>query len=87
MLVGKSLSSNDVVQISAHQMSHQVDLLKRFQILTLRRIDVKQADNIFMIHVLQQAQFTKSSLSMSSGLKGTIQFFDCHLTIVDCVNS
>lgn len=63
MLVRQALGADDVVQVGAHQVRHQVDLLERFERIVGPRMEhVQQADNVLVVHVLQHAQLPVGAL-------------------------
>ena len=61
-------------------MGNEVDLLKRLHGVAMVK-SIQETDDILMVHVLEQAQFTKCSLGMSGSLKGTVKFLDCHFCV------
>lgn len=85
VVVGQSLCANDVVQVGAHQMGHQVDLLKSFERFAVVE-SVQQADDVLVVHVLQQPQFAERSLGMGGRLEGPVQLLDGHLGVRDGIH-
>lgn len=80
VIVGQSLRADDVVQVGAHQVGDQVDLLEGLQgVPVVERVE--QSDDVLMVHVLQQPQFAESSLGMGGSLKRTIKFLDGYLCV------
>lgn len=61
VVIGQALGADDVIQVSAHEMRHEVDLVERLQSVSVIE-GVEQANNILVIHVLQQPKFAESSL-------------------------
>lgn len=86
VIVGKALRSNDVVQVGSHEMSHEVDLLERFQGVAMVE-GVEQSDDVLVVHVLQQPKLAKRPLGMRRGLKGTIQLLNGHFRVCNCIYS
>lgn len=86
VVICQTLSSDDIVQVSAHQVSNEIDLLEQLQGVTMIK-RIQKPDYVLVIHVLEQSQFTKSTLGMSCRLKRAIQLFNGHFCtskIVDC---
>lgn len=85
VIVGQSLRANDVVQIGAHQMGHQVDVGEGLQGVTMVE-SVEKSDDVLMVHVLEQTELAERSLCMSRRLEGTVKFLDRNLGIVGRVD-
>lgn len=86
VIVGQSLRADNVVQVGAHQVSDEVNLLEGLQGVPMVE-RVKQSDDVLVVHVLQKAQLAERSLGMGGSLKGTIKFLDGYLCVgysVDC---
>lgn len=48
---------------------------------------IEQTDDVLMVHVLQQSEFSEGALRVGGRLKGTVEFFYRHLCICDGVHS
>jgi hypothetical protein len=66
-------------------MCDQVDLLERLECFAMIK-HIEKAYDILMIHVLQQSQLAESSFSMGGCLKWSIELFNCHFSVVFCVD-
>uniref|UniRef100_A0A182M113 Uncharacterized protein n=1 Tax=Anopheles culicifacies TaxID=139723 RepID=A0A182M113_9DIPT len=56
VLVRQALGADDVVQVGAHQVRDQVDLLERFERIVPGMEHIQQANYVFVVHVLQHTQ-------------------------------
>ena len=64
VLVRESLRPDDVVKISAHQVSDKVDVMEAFK-RVVRREHVQHRDHVLVAKVLQKAQFAISPFSVN----------------------
>lgn len=85
VIICQPLCANNIVQVGAHEMGDQVDLLETLQgSSVIERIE--EPNYVFMVHVLQQTQLTECPFGMGGSLKGTIKFLDGNLCVRDCVH-
>ena len=80
MCFGQFLRLDDRVQIGAHQMRDQVNIVEILE-RTGRREHVVQADHVLVVHVLQQTQLSVGAFRVNGTLKRPGQLFDCDLNI------
>ena len=80
MCLGQFLRFDDRMQISAHQMCDQVDIVEILE-RAGRCEDVVQTDHVLVVHVLQKAQLSVGALRMNGTLKWPGQLFDCDLYV------
>lgn len=77
VVVGQSLSLDNVVQVGPHQVGDQVHVDKLVQGFAGRK-DIQQANDVFMVHVLEHSQLSVRPLGVDGRLEGPGQLLDGH---------
>lgn len=76
----------DVVQVSAHEMRHQVDTLERVKRLAMIE-SVQEWDDVLVANVLQQLDLTIRPFGVCRRLKWLVELFDGNLCVCLCIQS
>jgi hypothetical protein len=85
VLIGQRLlGSDDLVQVSVHQLIHEVNVLEALLGRSWRLHDVYKLDNVFVLELPEQRNLTKSPPGVCLILECVLNLLDGNLFFAPC---